>query len=210
MAVSNYDIALDRAREHFLTYDQEQMIRRFGLEHDPEYLYFNVLNRRYRLGRADGVMAPVDAPEAVCGFNETMTVFDVFCNSKPDASLSGRYCPVNSLKGIAQTSGLGNDLFAQAVKRLSDRPDVLRRSCEQLGGEPYPVGDVAYKLPLFDVLPMVLILWEGDDEFPPAMKMLWDENLLSYMRYETAYYAMAMILDRIDEIMNPHERRRAR
>ena len=54
---------------------------------------------------------------------------------------------------------------------------------------------------LFDGLSIVVQLWLGDEEFPPNLRFLWDENALDYIRYETMYFAKGMLLERIREEM---------
>ena len=56
---SNYDVAKIRARESFLGYDQEEMIRRFSLVHDADYLYIRTGRQPrgqpvWQMGKADG------------------------------------------------------------------------------------------------------------------------------------------------------------
>ena len=47
-------------------------------------------------------------------------------------------------------------------------------ACERLGGSPGKVGDVSYTIPLFDFFPVMLQFWDGDDEFGPVLKIMWD------------------------------------
>ena len=47
----NYRIQAEQAKAHFLTYDQEALIRKFGLEWDDRYLYVTFLSSRYRIDR---------------------------------------------------------------------------------------------------------------------------------------------------------------
>ena len=47
MAQSNYDITLSRMPGEFLKYDQQRMIRMFCREHDAQYLYLRLLDRRH-------------------------------------------------------------------------------------------------------------------------------------------------------------------
>lgn len=63
------------------------------------------------------------------------------------------------------------------------------------------MGDAAYGIELFDGLSIVVQLWLGDEEFPPNLRFLWDENALDYIRYETMYFAKGMLLERIREEM---------
>ena len=68
-----------------------------------------------------------------------------------------------------------------------------------MGGTPLPQGDVAYAIELFDSLSIGIQLWLGDEEFPPSLRFLWDENALMYIRYETMYYARGLLLQRLAE-----------
>ena len=55
-------------------------------------------------------------------------------------------------------------------------PDRFSRACTALGGMPIPMGDRAFELPFLENLRMRLILWEGDEEFPPSAQILFSDN----------------------------------
>ena len=63
-------------------------------------------------------------------------------------------------------------------------------------------GDVSFAFELFDGLRIWLQFWEGDEEFPPRLRFLWDENALQYLKYETMYFAVPLLLQRIRENMD--------
>ena len=52
----------------------------------------------------------------------------------------------------------------------------FREACGSLGGVPVTGGDAAYDVPFLPKLTVRLILWEGDDEFPPSAQALFSEN----------------------------------
>ena len=79
------------------------------------------------------------------------------------------------------------------------RPDAFRKACEALGGKPFPKGDIAYAIELFDGLSILIQLWFGDEEFPASLRFLWDENAKMYIRYETMYYAIGLLKERLLE-----------
>ena len=54
---------------------------------------------------------------------------------------------------------------------------------------------------LIDGLRVFVQLWHGDDEFPPHLRCLWDENTHRYLRYETTWFATALLMTRIKENM---------
>ena len=62
-------------------------------------------------------------------------------------------------------------------------------------------NDAAYAIELFDGLCIALQLWLGDEEFPARLRFLWDENALMYLKYETMYFARALLLRRLEKIM---------
>ena len=201
---SNYDVARDRAEEAFPRYDQEAMIEKFRLAHDGDYIYVRFTSRDYRIDRRTGRVERL--PEAVhAGFNEVMTILDVLCESKPGARLSGEFVRVNDLDGITKTAYLGGNLFDGSAQAFAHRTEALRVACQRLGGTPGTVGDVSYTLPLFDFFPVMLQFWDGDEEFAPVLKLMWDRKTLDFMRYETTYYAAGRLLERLREEMEEAE-----
>ena len=52
----NYAIQAKQVKARFLTYDQQALIRKLGLEADETYLYVTMLSEVYRICRADGGM----------------------------------------------------------------------------------------------------------------------------------------------------------
>ena len=118
MAQSNYDITLSRMPGEFLKYNQQRMIRMFCREHDAQYLYLRLLDRRYRVSRAAGTIEWED--EGVwqhAGFLDAMTIYDLLCCAKDSASLCGRYSQAKS---------------ARHDPRSEPRKGRVRRLCRRL------------------------------------------------------------------------------
>ena len=196
----NYEITRDRVEGEFLKFDQEAMIAKFHLAHDRDFLYARFLGRDYRVGRETGRVERM--PElAHAGFHETMTIFDVLCESKPDCRLSGEFVRVNDLDGVTKTAHLGGNLFDGSAKAFTHRVGALKAACEALGGTAGDVGDVCYTIPMFDFLPVMLQFWDADDEFDAVLKIMWDRRTLDFMRYETTWYAAGHMLERLEELM---------
>ncbi len=53
----------------------------------------------------------------------------------------------------------------------------FRRSCENLGGTPIDMADVAFAFPLVDSIQAALLYWHGDEDFPAACKVLLDSSV---------------------------------
>lgn len=199
---SNYDVTRDRVEGEFLKYDQKTMIEKFHLRFDEAYLYLCFLSCDYRVDRKTGRVERLDRDGPVhAGFNETLTIFDVLCESKPDCRLSGEFVRVNDLDGITKTAYLGGNLFDGSAKAFTHRTEELKAACEHLGGTAGKIGDVSYEIPMFDFFPVRLQFWDADDEFEAVLKVMWDRRTLEFMRYETTYYAAGRLLERLRELM---------
>ena len=81
---------------------------------------------------------------------------------------------------------------------------ALKLALEKIGTAAFPQGDVACIFPVFDGFNAVFQFWEGDEDFPPAVRFLWPENSQDFLKYETLYYVMGCFMEklknRIEEI----------
>ena len=199
----NYAIQAQLARERFLHYDQQALIDKLKLKYDPEHLYTAMLGEPYRIHRITGDIQRyfreswVDANS----FGETLTLLDLVCDSRQDRYIASRWKNMNAFGLMFHTNLLetARDPWAE---RFEQNPEDFRKACEALGGVPFPNGDIAYVIEVFDGLPLVIQLWFGDEEFPAGLRFLWDENALMYIKYETMHYAKGLLLQRLAEKMN--------
>ena len=198
---SNYDVQQEMARQLFLEWDQEEIIRRFALESDGAYLYVPFFHCRHRIGRADGRIEEAgEGGWRPAGFNAHLSIYDALCRPGP-APLAGRWSPLNQLKGLSHPGVGENSLHASYLDAFSGRGEDLDRACRAMEGRPFPVGDRAWVLDAFPFLPLVFQFWEGDEEFPPRIRLLWDENTLDLIHYETAWYVAFCCLDLVRSLL---------
>ena len=197
----NYQIQAAQAKKRFLTYDQQELIRRCRLRHDGDYFYITFLSEPYRICRKTGDTQRQVGDSWVDGnsFAEIMTILDWLCDSKPDRYITGRW--VNLVThGPYFHRNLQEEEDPNAV-RFDQNPDGFRAACLALGGERMPGGDISYAIELVDGLRILVQLWHGDEEFPPSLRCFWDENALQYLRYETSWYAVGLLMRRLRERM---------
>ena len=198
---NNYLIQARQAKDRFLTYDQNALVGKLHLRHDEDYLYIPMLSQIYRIRRTTGDMER-NCPQGWVDANshgEVMTLLDLICDSREERFLSGRWKNMTAF-GLMFHQSLLEERDPWAA-RFQDQSEAFRAACEALHGRPVPIGDIAYAIELFDGLPIVVQLWFGDEEFPASLRFLWDENSLMYLKYETMYFARAMLLERIKEHM---------
>ena len=196
----NYRTQLEQAKETFLRYDQQKLIAKLNLSHDDTYFYPILLGSCYRIHRETGDFRRREGETWVDAntHSEVMTLLDLICDSREDRYLSHRWKDMVAFGHMFHRDLQEADPWAL---RFQEDPEGLARACVRLGGVPFAKGDVACEIELFDGLHVVLQLWLGDEEFPPRLRLLWDENALMYIKYETMYFAKALLLNRIWEHM---------
>lgn len=96
-------------------------------------------------------------------------------------------------KWVAYKDIPGGLLYAGVLARRVTEPLVRKfgRSAKwfkeigiKLGGEPGGVGDASFILKAFPYIPMQYVLWEGDEEFPPTVQLLFDPSVDRYLSLE--------------------------
>lgn len=209
-ALSNYERTLSIACGCFLEHDQGAIVRRFGLDSDDDFIYVRFLSRLYRIGRRDGVISSGAGP---AGFDDGMTILDVLCCAEEGASPSGEYAGIASVRGAPIGASPGDGAFFAKYARAFDKCfEDLPAALGALGGESVLGGDggqsgqkqkqkfggdLAYRLPLFDFLDIVFKFSRADEDFPADARILWDMNVLSYMKFETTFFAANHVFGRI-------------
>lgn len=206
--VDNYQIQAMQAKKRFLTYDQQELVCRCRLRSDADYIYTRLLGSDYRIHRTTGDMQRKSGDNWVDGnsFGEVMTILDWLCDSRADRYITGRWINLVTHSHYFHRSLQEEREDPDAL--LFDRePEAFSRACEALGGERLPGADVGYAIELMDGLRIFVQLWHGDEEFPPRLRCLWDENTSRYLRYETTWYAVGLLMKQIREHMQTTDRK---
>ena len=196
---SNYDIQVQRAKDAFLQWDSRRIAERFSLKREGRWIYLPYLGRMHRINCETGdVEEQADGQWQPGSFGAHMAIFDALCRETV-GTLSGKWATVNNLEGLVHP-GVGEEsMYRDAALVFSGKQRQLREIGEQWGAKPFPVGDTAFILQIFPFLPMVFQFWEGDDEFPPQIRLLWDRHMLSFVRYETIWYIAGDLLGKIKD-----------
>ena len=190
--VSNYDLQVDIGKRIFLEYDQETLIRKFRLEADEGWIYLKYLNSPFRISRTGGGVEECVRGlwEACRDFSTVMTIYDLLCYHRgPEMpALAGEWCAVGHfiVTGVQNTGG-----FTKGYASVFDgRLDRLKSACEELGGVILPRmagADLTCRIPVTSFFPVLLQFWEGDEEFPPKIMLLWDRNTCAFLHFETTF-----------------------
>ena len=194
----NYALQVQQAKRRFLEYDQGALIRKCRLSRDEDYLYLTLFGMPYRLSRKNGDLERKEGGvwADANSHAEVMTVLDLLCDSREDRFAAGRWKSMESF-GLMFHQNLLQKKKDPQGERIEGDPESFCRACEALGGEPVPGADIGDSLPVFEDLRICLRFWHGDEEFLPQLRYFWDENAGMYLKYETMFYAVGLLLRHI-------------
>jgi hypothetical protein len=67
-------------------------------------------------------------------------------------------------------------VLTRAAFTLGTRIAKFRAAAEKMGAEPVPHGDAGFRFTLVGGYEMQILVWEGDEEFPPSAQVLYSDN----------------------------------
>ena len=70
------------------------------------------------------------------------------------------------------------------VTHFGKEPHRLLEAAAKLGGHQAKYGDISTTIHAFTRAPISLVLWQGDDEFPPEGNILFDSTITDYLATE--------------------------
>ena len=99
--------------------------------------------------------------------------------------LAGRWVAYKDIPGGLLYAGV----FARRVteplqRRFGKSARSFKETGIRSGGEPVEIGDASFILHAFPYVPLQYVLWEGDEEFPPSVQLLFDASVDHYLTLE--------------------------
>lgn len=90
-------------------------------------------------------------------------------------------------------------VLTRAAFTFGPRLAAFRRAAEALGGLPVQNGDAGYQFDLIGGYRMRILVWEGDDEFPPNAQVLYSDNFAQGFAAEDRVVAGDILITALKE-----------
>jgi hypothetical protein len=99
--------------------------------------------------------------------------------------LTGKWVAYKDIPGGLLYAGV----FARRVteplqRKFGKSAELFRETGIRSGGEIVNIGDASFILHAFPRLPLQYVLWEGDEEFPTSVQLLFDTSVSHYLTLE--------------------------
>ena len=171
---------------HYLSQYQEsdpkEIAARLGISYDEEQKYFTLkfLGTVYQISWPDfQVSHEADDmgfyPLETMTYARTLTIR--FLLNGAEASGTGKF---KTYREMPWGEVYLRQFDGRCIKRLAfsygNRIKDFQAIMEHMHCVPVKHGDIAYQLEIFPDYLVQMILWEGDDEFPPSSQILFSDN----------------------------------
>jgi hypothetical protein len=88
-------------------------------------------------------------------------------------------------------------VVAPLLRAFGYSRDAFSAAGKALGGKAEEYGNASFTLYAFPRVPVTFILWEGEEEFPPSIKVLFDQSIHAYLPLEDIVVVSKMAATRM-------------
>lgn len=92
-------------------------------------------------------------------------------------------------------------VLTRAAFTFGTRVAAFRAACEKMGALALPNGDAGFEFDLIGGYKMRILVWEGDDEFPPNAQVLYSDNFAPGFAAEDRVVAGDILISTIKSYM---------
>ena len=92
-------------------------------------------------------------------------------------------------------------VLTRAAFTFGTRVAALRSAAEKMGGLPLHNGDAGYQFDLIGGYRMRILVWEGDEEFPPNAQVLYSDNFAGGFAAEDRVVAGDILISTVKSYM---------
>lgn len=142
---------------------------------DGNELYMQLLNREFAISHPDYAIRATD------GGNipplPTQTFLLRYLLEGKTAPWQGQWKTFREMPwGEMYIQPYTGRVLTRAAFTFGTRVAAFKAACEKMGAEPVTHGDAGYRFDLVGGYQMQILVWEGDDEFPPNAQVLYSDN----------------------------------
>jgi len=81
--------------------------------------------------------------------------------------------------------------------RFHNDIEAFKKRCEELQGTPIDMGDAAFTFRIAPRIPVTVLYWTGDEDFPPEAKLLYDRSITEHLSLDIIFALVFEVCTRI-------------
>ncbi len=117
-----------------------------------------------------------------------------------EINLSGEWISDKDIPGGSTFFRGPHDIPTNLIcNRFNNDIDAFKKRCRQLQGTSVAMGDAAFTFRIAPRIPVTVLYWLGDDDFPPEAKILYDKSISEHLTLDIIFALAVEICTRIGQ-----------
>ena len=177
MQIENHkeEVPFAHYEEQFRNLDAAEAAKRTGAKWDGKEFYVNLLGREFAISHPDYAIRATDG--GALPPLPTQTFLLRYLLQSKEAPWRGEWKTFREMPwGEMYITPYTGRVLTRAAFTFGTRIGLFRRACEKMGAVAVSHGDAGYLFDLIGGYQMQILVWEGDDEFPPNAQVLYSDN----------------------------------
>jgi hypothetical protein len=177
MQIENHkeEVPFSHYEELFCKLNTDEAVARTGVKWDGEEFYVNLLGVEYAISHPDYAIRAVDG--GAIPPLPTQTFLLRYLLESKKAAWAGEWKTFREMPwGEMYIKPYTGRVLTRAAFTFGTRLAAFKAAAEKMGAMSVKHGDAGYQFDLIGGYKMQILVWEGDDEFPPNAQVLYSDN----------------------------------
>ncbi len=202
MQIENHkeEVPFAHYEECFRKLDPAEAARRTGTSWDGKEFTLNLLGRTFAISHPEYAIRVMD--EGKLPPLPTQTFLLRYLLESKQVSWKGEWKTFREMPwGEMYIKPYSGRVLTRAAFTFGFRVAAFKAACEKMGAEAVKHGDAGYRFDLIGGYQMQILVWEGDDEFPPNAQVLYSDNFAEGFAAEDRVVAGDILISTIKSNM---------
>ena len=167
---------------------------------DGNEFYVNLLGREYAVAHPDAVIRPLDGGKLPPLPVQTFLLR--YLLESRDVAWCGQWKTFREMPwGEMYIKPYTGRVLTRAAFTFGFKLSAFRAACEKMGATPVKHGDAGFEFDFIGNYKIQILMWEGDDEFPPNAQILYSDNFADGFAAEDRVVAGDILISTIKSNM---------
>jgi len=194
----NYETWRTDWRNRFLSMDHRDIIQRLPfLLMEGNRIILQYFGHSYAISCTDGFIRPLDNAPAMT-LNEELNVYTLFWYTKTGAKRTHNWVPFYQLQNASPfTAAFDKGILKPLAASFNGKEQQLCHALKRMSGVSLAANHTAMEVKAFECIPIRVLFWEGDEDFPAQANLLFDESATDYNHVESIVTIASSLLHRL-------------
>ena len=177
MQIENHkeEVPFAHYEEKFRSLDPQEASARTGAKWDGNEFYVNLLGREYAISHPQYALRALDGGKLPP--LPTQTFLLRYLLESKAVAWAGEWKTFREMPwGEMYIKPYTGRVLTRAAYTFSFKLAAFSAACEKMGASKLPHGDAGYQFELLPGYHIQILVWQGDDEFPPNAQVLYSDN----------------------------------